>query len=184
MQLLLCEPLPFEDKAWAVRKVVEETSAEVPVGDRCEECWKVYETAFRGSVSWEQFVKNIGSDKDARSAFQEAKRYMNDSSARPWEPTCVQSSVKTWIEMQKHYIAVTAKDLKKELQVKKLPKSLVQGLPMVKTTSMDGSIEECYLFLHPQQPFRTCVLKTSEEMASTKLLMDSQNHVYAQQAFN
>ena len=174
----------LEDKPWALRNKLPKNSVEVPVGDRCESCFQTWKTSFT-HLSWEEMCERVKSEPATKKAFREAQATMADPSSRPWQSSQVLSETNFVLEICKHYICLSEKELRKQVpsaKGSKIPKSILQSLPSVQMAGPDGEVEELFLFRHPSEPFRTATLRSMCKQVLSTELMAASSHNYEQQA--
>eukprot|EP00971_Amphidinium_carterae_P345562 6486582-Amphidinium_carterae.4 len=179
---LTCHDL--QDDPWAEYEVLPNTSAEVAVGDSCAKCKQLHERCVHTQgLSWEQFAEKYKSDAAVKAAAEAASTVISGEKQKGWLERSVASSLRVWLEFQKSWIALTGAELKKELGITtKLTNAHVAGIPKITAPAADDSLTDFYLFAHPEHPWRTCVLKSADEIQLKTENMKRADHMYEKQA--
>eukprot|EP00971_Amphidinium_carterae_P228981 4542389-Amphidinium_carterae.3 len=163
-----------EKKWWETKRTT--SGAEVAFGNACHECWCKKEELFP-FLAWDDLVakKNAGE----KTILQILNDGVHVGKALPCEK--VIGSGGMILEITKNFVGLTAKDLRREAKVTKIPKKLVKNVPIVKVRSdKDPSVlEDCYIFPNPEKKFREVAIKTYHSVELKKASLKASQLTWA-----
>ena len=157
---------------------------EVPVGDKCEACFQTWKQAFAAQMTFDAMAEGVKKNPYIKMAFKQAQQSMADPSSKSWRGSQVCTQTSHVLEISKHYLALSEKELKKKFlngKSGKIPKALLQTLPSVHIQGPDGEAEEIFLFKHPSKPFRSAVIKSAAQQCLSTEVMSAATHQYEHQ---
>ena len=102
------------------------------------------------------------------------------SGACKWHPAQVCSALSSKIEIERGFICLSSKELKKALGVDRLTKAVVAGVPVLRMPQEGNpsKLEDTYFFQDPQQGYRRGVWKVAYEASLEEYPLQLQNHGY------
>ena len=153
--------LPEDGKAWALRKAQKHNNVEVPVGEKCADCYQLHSTSF-SYLTWQQFSQP---GEELAGCIEKARKHMFEGGAQDWCPASIQQEKAVVVELSKKLIVMTEKDLRKSMGLTKLSKKLMSGVPSVWLSTDTGSLEEHWVFQHPSQGQKELTLKSLQHLA-------------------
>eukprot|EP00971_Amphidinium_carterae_P101793 2014786-Amphidinium_carterae.3 len=159
---------------WAGKRKFK-NGAEVPDGPACRSCWASYTSHF-DFLDWDTYCAKLNDDQSQYKEFlQEACSLEKGNTEPSWKPHTVTSSQKCCIQVSRGFMGLTSNEVRKELGLEKISKSLLNTLASVQVISEEGKQETLYLFSHKTLPYRTVnVMMTNETDLSKTLLKDTQ----------
>ena len=171
----------LEDKPWALRMALpRNTGIEVPMDDKCQECFELWSLAFK-AFTWEALCKQLPKDAALRAAWQEAKQQQQQpADNKPnYEPASVFQVKQYSMEIERSFLCLSLKDLKKLSGLQKIPKQALQFLPTIRAVDLEGDGEETFfIFKDPSNPFRRCKLKMQEAHNMETEFMSPETHLW------
>eukprot|EP00971_Amphidinium_carterae_P071883 1421752-Amphidinium_carterae.3 len=180
----------LKEATWAL--YAEEHGVQRAEGDACEACYKLHKRAFQ-FLSWTSFCKEASDNAEFGKIVSSARKVAEDTDGVP-KPS--QESVNTHtshgIQIQRSYLCVTERDMRRIVGAARLPKSVLKGLVSITVPTEDSKSEEvAYLFQDPESPFRKAVVTvdmrstcSSPELHGEDCLFEGQGKRYSAMAFS
>eukprot|EP00971_Amphidinium_carterae_P187219 3716008-Amphidinium_carterae.1 len=155
--------------AWAL--FVKQGQARLPSGNQCAECYTLWMYGFV-YMQWQELCDAYATNKAVAAAVDRAREVQKGEANRPPNPPEVATIQSTQINIERVYIAVTERDMKKAAQREKIPRAALRGCNVVTMDSLDGKAKEnVYLFAHPDYPHKMARVIVGHEARLHKPVM-------------
>eukprot|EP00971_Amphidinium_carterae_P349599 6491100-Amphidinium_carterae.3 len=145
-----------EDKKWALSAQTGQKS--IPTGNQCEDCFCFHSQCFK-HLPWESFLAQIQQKPDFQQTVNGAQKLFESKKplAEKDEVMCCSS----WsFEVEKPVILMTERDLRRKLNLTRLPRALTKSLPHLELPSeASGEIEVNFVFRPPDDGLKVGKLK-------------------------
>eukprot|EP00971_Amphidinium_carterae_P348922 6490745-Amphidinium_carterae.3 len=165
---------PWQEKTWAL--FVEEEQGKKPAGDQCELCYTLWQRAFQ-FVSWECLCKQQKENADFAAIIEKGRSALQHEGQGCLPlPETVSTEQAHAVQVQRSYLCLTERDIRRVVGASRLPKAILKGLPTISIPSEDGKAEELgFLFEDPEAPFRKAILSVELKAHCNKVVMDPKN---------
>eukprot|EP00971_Amphidinium_carterae_P145836 2890527-Amphidinium_carterae.2 len=103
-------------------------------------------------------------DDDIHSQLAEAKKLSVQPNLKQWKQQTVRGDVKTVLQVERSYVALSLLELKKRLGAKSIAKTTLDSMASVKAMDETGRAEVLYLFKDGSMPYRRVNILTEEAL--------------------
>eukprot|EP00971_Amphidinium_carterae_P285048 5658672-Amphidinium_carterae.1 len=173
----------LEDVDWASKGSLKDNPGVlVPVDDKCLGCHKQWQQAFQ-VYSWEDLCQTLKRDASLKASWDEAAVLMADTSKRTFEASSVNTAKTFNLEVNRQFLCLSMKDLKRVTGQSKLNKATLQYIPQVTLPDMcseDGE-QTFYIFRDPEKPYRSLNIKMNQTFNQVTTNMEAAQQVWKQQ---
>eukprot|EP00971_Amphidinium_carterae_P329401 6461826-Amphidinium_carterae.1 len=172
----------MQDKLWALRKANVRTGLEVAEGDACEDCHIAWASHF-SHMNWDEYASAMQNpDHELHGYLEDAKKCALQPSSKTWKPHQVTEGQACVFTLERTFLALTSGEVKKLLSLKKLTKSLVDGVPKVDMVTESGQSEQLYIFKDSEQIGRKLHIKMEQAQTLMQTSLPASSQTWTQQA--
>ena len=155
--------------AWALYSRKSNSSGQVACDGRCEACYNLWSQNFQW-LSWETLVTKHAEDQSFRDLLKECRDIRSGSKPPPPIRESVVTEGTVRFQLQRSFLAMTEKDMKKSTGLARIPKMATKTLPSMTLQNEHGADETVYVFRDPQEQGRRLLVST--DLATTKQRFD------------
>ena len=102
-------PCLEDGAAWALRRAQKHNNVEVPVGEKCEQCYQLHQRCF-SHMTWSQFCAG---DSAQKASISEARKSMFEKASKEHNASHILQERAQVLEISKKYQVLTEKEVKK-----------------------------------------------------------------------
>eukprot|EP00971_Amphidinium_carterae_P347054 6488871-Amphidinium_carterae.2 len=113
-------------------------------------------------MTWEQMMEKVEEKKEFKTVVLSAKHVLLGVSPAPPKNEGVELQTCQGVVVEKSFICLTEREMKKECNLARIPKSAVRGCNTIQIPTPDGKGKETgYLFVDGAEPYRKCKVTLS-----------------------
>eukprot|EP00971_Amphidinium_carterae_P065524 1298427-Amphidinium_carterae.3 len=164
--------LAWKGNTWALYQKSTDSGGhalvQTPVDNKCASCYKLWETSF-SYMTWEDLSTTYSTSSDMKGVIDKARAVMKGEIPKPaGARPSVQTEQTCQVTLEKKYLALNDKDLRKAADLTRLPKVCLKTVPQLEMRTGTGeTMETIYLFQHPDPKEQYRVAKVTVNMAAS-----------------